>query len=69
MIKKEFYGETQGKEVSLFTLDNGRGLTAEIINYGGILKSLTYKGVDVVLGRDTLEQYLNNEGCFGALIG
>lgn len=69
MIKKEFYGETKGKEVSLFTLDNGRGLTAEIINYGGIIKSLTYKGVDVVLGRDTLEQYLSNEGCFGALIG
>ncbi len=69
MIKKESFGEVNGQQVLLYTLDNGCGLTAEIITYGGILKSLCYKGTDVVLGRDTQENYLQNDGCLGALIG
>lgn len=68
-ITKVKYGEKDGKEVFLYTLDNGKGLKAEILNYGGIVKSLIYKGTDVVCGKDTLEQYLDNEGYFGALIG
>lgn len=68
-IVKTKFGEYEGKEVFLYTLDNNKGLVAEIINYGGIIKSLVYNGVDVVLGRDTMEEYLDNEGCFGALIG
>ena len=53
----------------MFTLDNNNGLRAEILNYGGIIKSIIYKGTDVVLGRDTLEEYFKNEGYFGAIIG
>ena len=69
MIKKTNFGSHNGKDVMLFTLDNGCGLSAEITNYGGIIKSLIYKDTDVVLGRDTLDEYLTNNGCFGALIG
>lgn len=69
MIKKENFGTYDGKEVFLFTMDNGCGLSAQITNYGGIIKSLIYKDTDVVLGRDSLDEYLNNDGCFGALIG
>lgn len=68
-ITKNKIGEYDNKEVFLYTLDNHNGLVAEIINYGGIIKKLVYNGVDVVLGRDTLEEYLDNDGCFGALIG
>lgn len=68
-IQKNKFGIYDGKEVYCFTLDNGQGLSAEILNLGGIIKSLVYKGVDVALGRDTLEEYCNNEGYFGALIG
>lgn len=56
------------KKVFSFLLSNGE-LAAEILNYGGIVKRLVYKGVDVVLGRDSMEEYLNNTGYFGALIG
>lgn len=75
-VTKTLYGKTPccGKEVFLYTLDNGNGLSAEIITLGGIVKSLYVetkdgKKVDVVLGRDTLDDYLKNDGYLGALIG
>ena len=52
--------------IYLFTLDNGKDLKAEILNLGGIVKSLIFKGTDVVLGR---EDYTENEGYLGALVG
>lgn len=40
-ILKKHYGYTQdGNEVYIFTLTNFNGITAEIINYGGIVTSL-----------------------------
>ncbi len=69
MIQKQSYGALNGEEVFLYTLDNGRGLSAEIFTYGGIVKRLTFQGTDVVLGRNTPEEYHNGGGCFGALIG
>ena len=69
MIKTENWGTHDNNDVFLFTLDNNNGLTAEITNYGGIIKSLVFDGVDVVLGRNNLEEYLENSGCYGAFIG
>ena len=60
MIKKELFGKLPQGEVYCYTLDNGKDLSAEIISYGGIIKNLYFKGTDVVLGRDTLEDYLDN---------
>ncbi len=68
-IKKEFITNYNGKDVFLYTIDNGHGLSADIFNYGGIIKSLRYNGRDVVLGRDTFEDYLKNDGYLGAAIG
>ncbi len=63
-----------GKEVSLYTLINSNGLKAEIINYGGVIVSLTVpdregRMADVVLGYDNLEDYLDRSPFFGALVG
>ena len=69
MIKKELFGKLPEGEVYCYTLDNGKDLSAEILSYGGIIKNLYFKGTDVVLGRDTLEDYLSNDGYYGALIG
>lgn len=68
-INKVEFGNYKGVAVYAYTLTNNNGLCAEILNYGGIIKRLVYRGVDVVLGRDTMEEYMNNSGCFGALIG
>ena len=67
-INKTKVAEYDGNEVFSFILSNGE-LAAEILNYGGIIKRLVYKGVDVVLGRDSMQEYINNTGYFGALIG
>ena len=68
-ITKTLVGKIGEKEVYSFTLTNSCGTTAEIINYGGIVRKLIYKNVDVVLGRDSIEEYQNNTGYFAALIG
>lgn len=68
-ISKIEFGEYSGTTVYAYTLINRNGLTADILSYGGIIRKLIYKNIDVVLGRDTMEEYLNNKGCFSALIG
>jgi aldose 1-epimerase len=63
-----------GIEVYLYTLTNDLGLEVAIITYGGAISSLKVpdrNGTlgDVVLGFDTLEQYVSNPRYFGALVG
>ena len=72
-IKKDF-GNVNGKKVYLFTLKNSKGMVAEVTNYGGTLVSLKVqdnKGEfdDVVLGYETLEDYLKYTNFFGATVG
>src|SRR5690349_12612402 len=60
-----------GTPVTLYTLKNGKGVTATICNYGGIVTSLKVpdrNGVqgDVVLGYDTLAGYLKDSPYFGS---
>lgn len=74
-ITKKLYGTMpDGTEIFAYTLDNGKGVAAEIINYGGIVTKLLVadkngKTQDVVLGRASLEEYLDNDGYIGAAIG
>ena len=73
-ITKQLFGTTKsGKDVYCYTLDNGRGLSANILSLGGIIKNLYVenngKKTDLVLGRDTLADYENNSGYLGAAIG
>lgn len=70
----EKIGEVNGQEVFLYTLDNGNGLRVCVMNYGGIIRNIFVRGkdgaeVDVVLGRGSLKEYLDNSGYFGAAIG
>lgn len=62
-----------GEPVELLCLDNGL-LSCQIITYGAALRTLlvpdrTGAPVDVVLGYDTLEEYLDRDGHFGAVVG
>ncbi|MFC2081072.1 hypothetical protein ACFLR8_02560 [Bacteroidota bacterium] len=68
------WGETDGKEVKLFTLTNSKGMVIKLTNYGAILTSVVVPDRegnfdDVVLGFDNLEQFLGDDPCFGATIG
>lgn len=68
-VLKTKISDFDGQEIFSFILNNENGLIAEILNYGGIVKSLAYKGTDVVLGRDDINDYFENDGYFGAIIG
>ena len=63
-----------GVDVYLFTLTNRHGLEVSIINYGGAITSLKVPDRngefgDIVLGYETLDDYVRNPRYFGALIG
>lgn len=68
------WGQTPtGEEVTCYCLEKG-ALRARILNLGGIVYSLEVpdqKGnmVDVMLGFDTPEEYLQSDTYFGAIIG
>ena len=63
-ISQRIFGTLpDGSAVTCWTLTNEAGLTAEILDYGGIIRSIivpdqTGNPVDVVLGYDTLEEYI-----------
>lgn len=73
-VCSEPFGATRdGRRVDQFILRRG-GLEAEILTYGGVLRSLRVPGrdgkpVDVVLGYDTVESYETNGGYVGAVVG
>lgn len=63
-----------GRAASLYTLDNGCGLTVCISDFGGIITAIhapDRHGVraNVTLGHATLAPYLDDRGYLGALIG
>lgn len=74
-ITSRRFGTTyDDREVVLYTLSNGQGMTAKITNYGGILTELLVpdrNGMpgDIVLGFDSLEPYLEDHPYFGAIVG
>ena len=63
-----------GREARLFTLDNGRGLVAEITDFGGIIVRLlvpdrTGRRADVVLGVDSAGEFEAKAAGFNSIIG
>ena len=73
ITKKHFGQMPDGAEVYLYTLTNDLGFEVAIINYGGAITSLKVpdrEGVvgDIVLGYETLDDYIRNPRYFGALI-
>ncbi len=74
ITKSPFGTMPDGTPVDLYQLRNQNGVSASIINYGGIVVSLRVPDRsgnfgDVVLGHDTLEGYLKASPYFGCLVG
>lgn len=71
---KSFGKTSDGTKVSLYTIKNSKGFTAEVTNFGAILVRLLVpdkegKTADVVLGFDSVDGYQANGSFFGATIG
>ncbi|BHH84515.1 aldose epimerase family protein [Desulforhopalus sp. 52FAK] len=74
IIQQPFGTTSDGTVVDLYTLINGCGMLVSIATYGGIivtLKTPDRNGEigDVVLGFDTLQEYIDSTHYFGAIIG
>lgn len=69
----ETWGEFEGRPVGRVRLDNGKGLTAHVLNWGGVLQSLTLDvdGAprDLVLGFAEFADYPTKSPYFGATVG
>ena len=74
-IAKQSFGKTTtGEPVDLYTLSNSRGMKAAILNYGGIVVSISVpdrdgKPGDVTHGFENLDGYLKSNPYFGAIVG
>lgn len=74
-IKSQPYGTLKdGREVTLFTLQNKNGITAKVMNFGATLTSLLVPDKngttsDLVLGFDIFEDWLSNQPYFGSTVG
>lgn len=72
--QRKFGASINGIEIDCYTLKNAGGIEVDIINYGGIITSVKApdnqgKIENVVLGFDTLEEYIESSPYFGAIIG
>jgi aldose 1-epimerase len=74
-VTKQAFGKMpDGTPVDLYTLTNANGLEAKITTYGGAVVSLlapdqSGKLDDVVLGLETLEEYIEKSLYFGCITG
>ena len=74
-IKKQLFGKTADETlVDLYTLTTAQGMTVEITNYGATVVSLEVldrngKPDNVILGYDSLEEYINGSNYFGCIVG
>jgi len=74
--KKVFEKELDGKKISLYTLESGKGLTVQVTNYGLRVVSIwtpDKNGVyaDVAVGYENIDRYINNSGerFLGPIVG
>jgi len=74
-MNKILFGKFYNNEdVYLFSLKNNKGIEVKITNYGGIITSIITPDKngnfsDIVLGFESLEEYLAGHPYFGAIIG
>jgi aldose 1-epimerase len=72
--REAFQKEIDGKKVDLYTLKAGSAMVVKITNQGGKIVQLLVPDKDnnlgdVVLGYETVDQYVTGRASFGAIIG
>ncbi|MCL2095829.1 MAG: galactose mutarotase [Oscillospiraceae bacterium] len=74
MINKTDWGFFDGYKINLITLKNKNGMSVSLTNYGASAVDLCVPDkngdfIDVLLGYDDLDGYINGKSCQGASIG
>ena len=65
---------SDGTEVILYRINNGKGITAEVLSYGAIIHRIYTPGrngelADIALGQDNIAGYKKMPNCAGPFIG
>lgn len=74
-VESEAWGVTpEGDSITLYTLRNAHGLTVRVADWGGIVTQVLVPDrdgrlADVVLGHDSLADYVAGTPYFGAIVG
>ena len=73
-IAKAPYGQVDGRDVSLYTLTNAKGLVLKVTDYGTIITEFHVpdrdgKMADIVNGFDKVDDYVKSSPYFGATVG
>ena len=74
-MTKQAFGKTKdGKQATLYTLENANGMKVSVSDFGAVLVKLEVpdqngKLADVTLGFDDVSGYEKNPSFFGAVIG
>ncbi len=70
MSSRSFGVNKQGEEVRLYTLEN-ENISFSVMDYGATMVSLIHKasGIDVLMGFDSAEGYVNHKAHLGAFVG
>lgn len=75
MEREKFIGTVDGAQVALYTLRGTEGMEVDILNHGAKIVAIRVpdregKLVDIILGHDSLQEYLDSEEqYFGAICG
>ena len=72
-IDTEPFGRFWNDDVTRYTLEGSDGARVRVLDYGAIIQTLEVPGrdevADVVLGFDTIYEYLRGHPFFGAVAG
>ncbi|MFL6560822.1 MAG: aldose epimerase family protein [Bacillus sp. (in: firmicutes)] len=73
-VLQERFGQINNQTVNAFTLINDQGIEITCINYGCIITRIVTPDQNdnyenIVLGYDTIEEYIENNSFFGAVCG
>jgi len=69
MISHEKWGVHEGKDIFLHTLENEKGMKVRLTNFGCAVTGILYRGVDVALGFDNPDGYVNQTCYLGVTVG
>ena len=74
MVTTQSFGSFDGKDVSLYTLTNKKGDVLKLSNYGAVIVEIIVPDrngskVNVTLGYDNLDGYVNGDPYFGKVVG
>ena len=74
-LSSQAFGRTEsGQPVRQYTLANNTGVQVDVLDYGGLIRTISTpdrngQAGDVVLGFDSFDEYLAEHPFFGALVG